>query len=163
DQERLHHEIINQGLERIYGGYLEEAQGIARGRGGEVSTALLTGKPFSRLLRHLREGPPPLLVVGRFGLHRTDMLDMGSTADNLLRLSPGNVLVVSGELSPPLKATGEEVTAIPWTPEAEERLLRVPPFARGMARKAIEDYARDRGLTEITVAVMVEAREHTGM
>jgi nucleotide-binding universal stress UspA family protein len=163
DQERLHGEIINQGLEKIYGGYLEEAQVIARDRGGEVSTVLLTGKPFSRMLRHLRDGAPPLVVVGRFGLHRTDMLDMGSTAENLLRLAPGNVLVVSGQISPSPRVAGEEAAAMPWTSGAEERLLRVPPFARGMARKAIEDYARERGLGEITVEVMVAAREHTGI
>jgi hypothetical protein len=54
-------------------------------------------------------------------------------------------------------------TQVEWTAEAEERLLRVPAFARGMARKAIEEYAAENGITEITIGVMAQARKHTGL
>jgi len=50
-----------------------------------------------------------------------------------------------------------------WTEEAEKRLERVPEFARPMARRGIEQYARRHGCTEITPEVMEEARGELGM
>jgi len=32
------------------------------------------------------------------------------------------------------------VAGLPWAPEAEVRILRVPPFAQGIARRAVEEY-----------------------
>lgn len=45
-----------------------------------------------------------------------------------------------------------------WTEEAEKRLENVPTFARGMARKAIERYAREAGYATVTPEVMDRAR-----
>ncbi len=162
DQEKLHDEIINQGLEKIYRGYLGEALALAQSRGGHITPFLLTGKPFARLLRHVQEGHSSLLLVGRYGLHRTDMLDIGSTAENLLRLYQGNMLVINSQLLPP-PAQPQVEAVMSWTHEAKERLMHVPSFARGMARKAIEDYAWENGMAEVTEEVMVEARERLGM
>ncbi len=50
-----------------------------------------------------------------------------------------------------------------WTAEAEERLERVPEFARAMARQSIERYAREQGYHEITPHVMDEARAKLGL
>ena len=33
---------------------------------------------------------------------------------------------------------------MPWAPEAEVRILRVPPFAQGIARRAVEEYVLER-------------------
>jgi hypothetical protein len=33
---------------------------------------------------------------------------------------------------------------LPWAPEAEVRILRVPPFAQGIARRAVEEYVLER-------------------
>ncbi len=49
-----------------------------------------------------------------------------------------------------------------WTQEATERLERVPGFARDMAKKRYEDFAIQRGMSEITPQVMDEARELLG-
>lgn len=46
-----------------------------------------------------------------------------------------------------------------WTKSAEERLQKAPPFVRDMARQAIEDFAADKGLREITAELMEEAME----
>ncbi|MEK6577129.1 MAG: hypothetical protein AABZ05_05975 [Nitrospirota bacterium] len=61
-----------------------------------------------------------------------------------------------------LKEDMESVGPI-WTEEAEKRLLNVPSFARQMARKGIEDYAREKGCREINKNVMDEYREKVGM
>lgn len=50
-----------------------------------------------------------------------------------------------------------------WSAEAEVRLARVPGFVRGMVRRLYLDWARERGVDEITAAVMDEARSDLGM
>src|SRR5207237_7508052 len=36
------------------------------------------------------------------------------------------------------------VAGLPWAPEAEVRILRVPPFAQGIARRAVEEYVLEQ-------------------
>ena len=52
---------------------------------------------------------------------------------------------------------------IAWTKEAEERLKRVPPFVQPMARQSIINYAKEKGVREITLQVMDEVKEKAGM
>jgi hypothetical protein len=49
-----------------------------------------------------------------------------------------------------------------WSDDALDRIERVPPFVRPMAKKAIERFARERGYTEITLSVMDEAKGVVG-
>jgi hypothetical protein len=56
-----------------------------------------------------------------------------------------------------------EAPRVPWAPEAEARLERVPAFIRPMARKAIERYAEGKGYPVVTEDVMDEARGVMGM
>ena len=46
-----------------------------------------------------------------------------------------------------------------WTPEAKERLERIPSFARGMVVKGIERFAEERNMTLIDEAVVKKSRE----
>jgi proto-chlorophyllide reductase subunit len=50
-----------------------------------------------------------------------------------------------------------------WSSDAQERLTRVPSFVRGMVKKIYADYAKERGITEITPAVMDTARAELGL
>jgi hypothetical protein len=50
-----------------------------------------------------------------------------------------------------------------WTAEANDRLARVPSFVRGMVKKIYRDYAAERGIVEITPAVMDRARSELGL
>lgn len=164
EQERLHEEVINQGLKKIYQGHLDTARDIARSEGVAVETTLLAGKPFHEILKYLQERQSSLLVVGRYGVHRTDNLDLGSTAENLLRLAPCHVLIVGGESPLPDGVSSQPGgVALPWTHEAVERLEGVPVLARVMAKQAIEAYARRHGYAEVTPEVMAEARREMGM
>lgn len=52
---------------------------------------------------------------------------------------------------------------VSWTPAASERLARVPSFVRGMVKKIYADYAKERGIAEITPAVMDTARSELGL
>ena len=47
-----------------------------------------------------------------------------------------------------------------WTLEAKERIERVPPFIRGMVAKSIEAYARMKGITEVTLELVDEAKAY---
>lgn len=50
-----------------------------------------------------------------------------------------------------------------WSTDAQERLSRVPGFVRGMVKKIYADYARERGIAEITPAIMDTARAELGL
>lgn len=50
-----------------------------------------------------------------------------------------------------------------WSPEARERLARVPGFVRGMVKKIYAEYAAERGIAEITPGVMDRARRELGL
>ena len=50
-----------------------------------------------------------------------------------------------------------------WSSDAQERLARVPTFVRGMVKRIYADYAKERGITEITPAVMDTARAELGL
>lgn len=50
-----------------------------------------------------------------------------------------------------------------WSTDAQERLSRVPSFVRGMVKKIYADYAKERGIVEITPAIMDTARAELGL
>lgn len=50
-----------------------------------------------------------------------------------------------------------------WSPEADERLARVPGFVRGMVKKIYGEYAAERGIKVITPDIMDRARTELGL
>ncbi len=63
----------------------------------------------------------------------------------------------SPSATPPVAAAGNDLV---WSAEAEQRVAeRIPSFVRSMARMGIEKYARERGYSEITPAVLDEAKD----
>jgi len=132
---------------------------IAKARGMEIKTTLLAGKVYNEILKHIRTTKPNLLVIGRFGLHHLPESDMGSNAENLLRLAPCSIFLGARGFNPEeiIKTGKDTLPQIEWTEGALKRLEKVPPFAKGMAKKAIEDYARENNHPQITEKVMDEA------
>ncbi len=47
---------------------------------------------------------------------------------------------------------------LPWTPEARERLARVPSFVRGVVTSRVEEFARRNGYAAVDLEVMAEVR-----
>jgi nucleotide-binding universal stress UspA family protein len=154
EQERLHEEIIDSGLAQIYRGYLEVAADIASSAGVESESHLLAGKPLQVLAEKVAELKPSLLLVGRTGLHADQGLDIGSVSESLLERCDCSLLLGSSEWQPPVETVAEVTTR--WSEEAEERLGRVPAFARPMARMAILNHARQQGHTVITARMVEE-------
>lgn len=147
EQEELHNNIIDKGLLKLCKANLKRARVMAEEYPDvPVETQILIGKPFDCILRWAREIDPSILVLARHGSHRIDGTDLGSQAENLLRLARTNVLLVGTENVRPdeipwIEEDGE--TGLEWAPEAEVRILRVPPFALGIARRAVEEFVLD--------------------
>ncbi|NCF34833.1 MAG: universal stress protein [Gammaproteobacteria bacterium] len=155
EQEKLHEEIIDSGLAKIYEGHLQIAKRIADDFGVPIVTDLLDGKPYDAILRYLRELDPSLLVIGKLGIHADDALDIGGNAENLLRMAPCAVWLCQRQHRPPVERLAE--VNVSWTNEAEARLERAPSFVQNMARIAILRYAQERGHTVVTERIVEEA------
>jgi nucleotide-binding universal stress UspA family protein/rubrerythrin len=154
EQEKLHEEIIDSGLAKIYTAHLEVARKIAEDEGVELKTTLLAGKPFEQTFKYVREANPTLVVMGRIGYHSDDEMDIGGNTENMMRYLPTNVLITNFEYQAPDLYTAEE--HITWTKEALERMDRVPGFVVGMATGAVIRYAIEKGYTVITTGVIDE-------
>ncbi len=155
EQEKLHEEIIDSGLAKIYQGHLEIARNIAADQGMRVEIKLLDGKPHDVINRYLKLEQPSLLVIGKLGIHADDELDIGGNAEALLNDVDCAVLLSQREYRPPVERIAEVTTS--WTHEAEVRMERVPSFVRNMARMAILRYAQEHGHTVITESIVEEA------
>ena len=92
-QQRLHDEIIDDGLGKVYQEALDWAVEEGLKSGVSIKATLLAGKAVHELQKYLEKDPPCLLVAGRFGAHRAEESDIGNTAENLLRAAPCNVLL----------------------------------------------------------------------
>jgi hypothetical protein len=53
--------------------------------------------------------------------------------------------------------------SVHWSASANNRLQNVPSFVRGMVKRIYTDYARERGITEVTPEVMDRARSDLGL
>ena len=49
-----------------------------------------------------------------------------------------------------------------WSAEAEKELKKIPFFVRGKARGNTEKFARERGVSQITVGTLYDAKAHFG-
>ena len=142
-------------LPRSTSSHLRVAEATAKEAGMELPITLLDGKAFDRLLRHCRERKPWLLVMGRIGIHSDAGMDLGSATEQLIRFAPCNLLVMSGTYLPPLDLRAE--ASVVWTPEAEERMARVPAGVRGLARTAVLRWATERGHSVVASGDVDEA------
>ncbi|NIQ01252.1 MAG: universal stress protein, partial [Nitrospinaceae bacterium] len=156
-QEKLHEDIIDKGLAKIYQSHLEVSRKIVEEEGLECTVRLLDGKVFEKVLQYAREENPYMLILGRIGVHSAPDMDIGGNTENLLRMVPCNVYLSSKVYKPKVDMIAEE--SIDWTAEAKERLKKIPGFVRPMATSAILRYALERGHSMITSSVITEACE----
>jgi len=158
EQEKLHEEIIDSGLAKIYQAHLAVSEKIAGEEGRKVATKLLAGKPYEVILQHVKKRNPSLLVLGKTGIHADADLDIGNNTENLLRLAPCHLLITTREFTPRAEQIAEETMA--WTEEAEESMKTVPAHVQNMARMAIIRFAQDHGHTVISTSIVNEAVEN---
>jgi nucleotide-binding universal stress UspA family protein len=157
EQEKLHEDIIDSGLAKIYQSHLEIARQVAVDEAEEIECKLLDGKPYRAIARYLEEVGASLVVLGKIGIHADAGLDIGGNAENLLRMAPCHVWLGQATFTPPLEAVAKET--ISWSAEAEAAMDRVPEGPRAMIRMAILRYAHERGHTVITSDLIDETTE----
>ncbi len=64
------------------------------------------------------------------------------------------------EETPAPGAPAQSSIEIVWLPAAEKELKKIPFFVRGKARRNTETYASERGVSEISVDTLYEAKAH---
>jgi nucleotide-binding universal stress UspA family protein len=156
EQEALHNNIIDKGLLKLCQANIKRAEVMAQEFPGvPVLSQILIGKPFQVIMQWAEEVQPSLLVIARHGAHRIEGTQLGSQAENLVRMGPCNTLLIGTtgirpEDIPWIEEDGQ--AGLPWAPDAEVRILRVPPFAQGIARRAVEEYVLEHaGDAPVTV------------
>ena len=155
DQEKLHEEIIDSGIARIYRSHLEIARTVAAERGVDLVCELLEGKPYRAIAGYLERVGASLLVAGKTGVHADPGLDIGGHAENLLRTAPCHVWLGRASYAPPLDTIARET--VTWSREAEDKLAHVPETARAMVRIEVLRLAQESGHTVVTGALIDEA------
>ena len=155
EQERLHEEIIDSGLARLYRTHLEVAERIAAAEGVNLATTLLAGRAADEVLAYAEKTHPWLLLLGRIGVHSREEMDIGSVTEHLLRFAPCNLLIASRRFSPPLDLWG--TSTLRWTEESEVALGRTPTEYRGALRLLVHRLALEQGHTVVTASLVLEA------
>ena len=177
EQEKLHEDVIDKGLEKIYQGHLESALKKVTESGIKLKTTLLEGKPYDQILKYIDKVKPSLLVLGRTGIHAIEGLDLGSATENILRNAKCNVLITKSrqkvETNPfyedeevvkkeIMREQAEEEAAtaavVSWTDDANTLISKVPAFVRPMVVGEVENYARTKGSSEITKEIVEEVK-----
>jgi len=162
EQEKLHNEIINEGLGKLYAGFLREAEHRFNRNGACIKTSLMTGKAYHALNAYAENSSADLIVISRHGNHRQTNSILGSNAENLLRTTKTNVLLVGGVTKKDEKQKARTTSAalssleqaphreVVWDSDAQANLQRVPVFARSMAKRAIEDAVLKSGKQRVS-------------
>jgi light-independent protochlorophyllide reductase subunit B len=71
--------------------------------------------------------------------------------------APDSPRDISTQEEGPAGAGGIEIV---WRPAAEKELKKIPFFVRGKAKRNTEAFARERGVAEIDVDTLYEAKAH---
>jgi hypothetical protein len=103
-----------------------------------------------------------LVVIGRYGHHRNNTVQIGSTSEAVTQLTSTNVLVTESPVSP-LPSSKQKSHSLEWKKEALEYLKRIPSFAQPMAREGIERYVESRGGKQVTLKDVQEVSRTLGM
>ncbi len=162
EQKKLHNNIIDRGLARIYNAHLDTAALLAYELGMKARATLLSGKPFEEIARFVRRKNPRFLCLGKTGVHSSGALDIGSVTENCLRICGTNIFISTDKFSALPEKTEDERTPS-WTAEAEAKLSPIPDFARKAARAMIIEAAIDAGVKEITSEFMDGLKKDLGL
>jgi nucleotide-binding universal stress UspA family protein len=130
-QERLHDEIIDRGLEKIYQFGLDKAVAMAQEKGVGITTEVLMGKVFSQIHHYADVVGARLVVVGRRGLHREEDGPIGSNSLNLARIAHTNVLVVGRPVSNEAISGSSGQLAMSAEPDEKVERAAGPPSSNG--------------------------------
>ncbi|MDR4505972.1 MAG: universal stress protein [Candidatus Scalindua sp.] len=174
EQEELHDNVIDKGLEKIYHDHLQVTIKKTKEYGIDIKTTLLEGKSYDQILKYQDKVKPSLLVIGRTGMHTNKGLDLGSATENILRFADCNVLITKNVMADNVNpffekmkedqgierdvTVASEVREIAWNEDARLLMSKVPAFVREMVKKEVESYASKNAKSIITGEVVEEAK-----
>jgi nucleotide-binding universal stress UspA family protein len=161
-QKSLHEEIIDDGLGKLYRNFLDHAGEECKKMKMKTKTILLSGKAYRSLLDYSEKIHADLVVIGRYGHHRNNNVQIGSTSEAVTQLTSTNVLVTE-PLASPLFSSKQKTHSLEWKEEALDYLQRIPSFAQPMARQSIERYVESKGGKQVTLKDVQEVSRTLGM
>ena len=71
---------------------------------------------------------------------------------------PFSAMVAQMGLTSGESSTGTQPAALQWSPDAQERLDRLPSFVQPMVKSSVETFARKNGYTTVTLQVMDDSK-----
>ncbi len=163
EQEKLHTEIIDNNLAALYQDHLDTAVEIAKDFEIEISAELLSGKPYTELLKYIKKEKPFILIMGKTGVHADAELEIGSATEKTLRSAECSVYISTKPYTPAPRTRDEGLPDISWNLEAEETISRIPAFARAMVRKMAEEMAIEKTTDTVTRELLLELRKRIGL
>lgn len=134
--------------------------------GGRSSPAAPLEMTRSGLKEEVGAGSNPMAA------YLNEKIQAGQSADSTVSSAPGATTQSSESGGCPFSAmvaqmgltssgSGESTPdqeSLTWTPDAKERLDRLPAFVQPMVRSSVEAYARKHGFTKITLQVMDDSK-----
>ena len=168
-QEAIHDEIIDKGLEKLYKEGLDRGNLIAESKKVKYESEVLLGKALSKINHYAAAYEAGLIVLGRWGRHKEHISLIGSNSIKCARLSNSNILITTPPETPldlpnlPKTEKADEIKEIKWTPEAMKVLERIPKFVRNMAKKSIENRAREKNMDKVDDDLINEVAKKMGM
>ena len=73
------------------------------------------------------------------------------------------VFAISEDIPRQPAGQASQAGSVLWSPEATERMRKVPSFVRGMVKRIYVDWAKEHAVAEITPEVMDRARTELGL
>ncbi len=99
-QEKIHDDVIDEGLKRLYSDGLKKGIRLADAEGIKARAEVLAGKVCAQIQDFVSKKDISLIVLGRWGLHKEQESMIGSNALRLARSNLPSVLIVSTGASP---------------------------------------------------------------
>jgi light-independent protochlorophyllide reductase subunit B len=94
--------------------------------------------------------------------HHGGKADLREIDDTRPGLDPGPQAQATEEVPDQVRDAGapESTVGVVWLPAAEKELKKIPFFVRGKAKRNTETFAAERGVSEISVDTLYEAKAH---
>ena len=130
--------------------------------------AMLTNPMETQLVSSLgvkiggREVPEQPLELVRSGL-AGGREDVFADPDSAATSSPSGAFGTTAPGATSAAPATDADARVTWTPDALDRLEKVPRFVRGMVKRIYTDYAKEHAISSVTVEVMDRARSDLGL
>ena len=96
------------------------------------------------------------------GMFREDFEFANGAAPSHLHPGAPSAESATATLTAPAAAPAAAGAAVSWLPDAERELGKIPFFVRGKARRNAERFAAERGIRDISLETLYDAKAHYG-